>query len=361
MTQSYQLRDLGPLGAEIANGSQGIIYALEQKPGLVFKRYKNTKAVDEITLSALIDWPASLSPAEQALLQNSTAWPRAPVREGKHLVGVTMPRAPERFTFKAPDGKSQPTTLYTAINKERTHIRQDIPIPNQTERLWLAYHLCWLLALFERNGILYLDISSSNILWALDPKPEIFLLDCDSATLVWRLHSAPSVRTGNFYDPWFRNPPSHEEVRGLFSLVFARLVFARPYPNFKSRLILEPSDNPYALFFQTLINEGYSEDLAHRPSMAVWQEHIEEALGIERYRLKKVLKKTVSPFVNNPKYLKVKRFIIGYESYECGYEFQPSLPIKISIFIEDHKGKIGAAIRATIIFLFFLIIALILL
>ena len=175
MTQSYQLRDLGSLGAEIGNGKRGIIYALEQNPSLLFKRYKNPKAVDKVTLSALIDWPASLPPAEQALLKNSTAWPCALVYEGEHLVGVTMPRAPERFTFRPLDGKSRPTTLYNAITQKRIHIRQHIPLPNQTERLWLAYNLCRLLALFERNGIIYLDISSTNILWSLDhdrkPRP----------------------------------------------------------------------------------------------------------------------------------------------------------------------------------------------
>jgi hypothetical protein len=289
MTQSYQLRDLGPLGAAIHNGGQGIIYALPQNPSLVFKRYIVTNKANKITLSALIDWSAGLPRADQLLLQNSTAWPNALVWAGHSLVGVTMPRAPQRFTFSTPGGRKS-TTLSIAISQKRTHIRQHIPIPNQTERLWLAYHLCQLLALFERTGIIYLDLSSKNILWSLDPKPAVFLVDCDSAFPVWRLNSAQIVRTSNWYDPWYRNPPSHEEIRGLFSLIFARLVFVKQIANAKKPLVLEPANNPLAKSFQALVDVGYSPDFTQRPNFATWQMLIEKALGIEHDPLKRILK-----------------------------------------------------------------------
>ena len=337
MTQEYQLRDLGPIGAEIHNGNQGIIYALPQNPSLVFKRYIDTKKTDKITLSALIDWPAGLPRAEQVFLQDSTAWPNALVWEGEHLVGVTMPRAPERFTFRASDGKSRSTTLSIAIDEERTHIRQHIPVPNQTQRLWLAYHLCRLLALFERYGIIYLDLSSKNILWSLDPKPAVFLVDCDSAFPVWRQNSAASVRTGNWYDPWYRNPPSLEEIRGLFSLLFARLVFAKEYPNYQSHLILEPPDNPFAKSFQALVDVGYAPDFAQRPSMATWQAQIEKALGIAHDPFKKLLryvpgatrvlqqtKQTYEELKNTVVVFKIKRILLG-----------------IPTFIEDNRAGIA--------------------
>ena len=114
MTRSYQLRELGPIGTKIDDGNQGIIYALEWEPGLVFKRYKNNTHVDEVTLTTLIDWPAHLAPAEQALLHEITAWPRALVRDGSGVVGVVMPRAPVRFIYQFPDGTSMLTTLTLA-------------------------------------------------------------------------------------------------------------------------------------------------------------------------------------------------------------------------------------------------------
>jgi hypothetical protein len=116
-------------------------------------------------------------------------------------------------------------------------------------------------------------------LWSLNPKPEIFLLDCDNASLVGQFNPARTVRTPNWHDPWWKNPPSHEEVRGLFCLVFARLVFARQYPNSKSRLVLWPEDSPLAKSFQDLVEVGYSSDLTHRPCMAGWQSRIEEVLS----------------------------------------------------------------------------------
>jgi hypothetical protein len=276
MTLSYQLADLGPLGSKLGGGTQGTVYALQRDPSLAFKRYKNATNVDEITLSALVGWLVGLTPTERALLQDTTAWPRALVREGQRVVGIVMARAPARFAYVCPDGTSAPTTLAHAITPDRPHVRQNIPIPSQTERLLLAHSLCRLLAIFERNGLLFLDLSSKNIRWSLKPKPEIFLLDCDSASLMRRPNPARTVRTPNWHDPWWRDPPSREEVRGLFCLVFARLVFARPYPNDKSCLVLWPQDNPLAKSFQALVDDGYSPDLAHRPCMATWQARIEE-------------------------------------------------------------------------------------
>jgi hypothetical protein len=283
MTLSYQLRDLGPLGPELGDGKQGTVYALQRDPSQAFKRYKNATNLDEITLSALVDWLAGLTPTERTLLQDTTAWPRALIREGQRVVGIVMARAPARFAYVCPDGTSAPTTLAHAISPDRSHVRQYLPIPSQIERLLLAYNLCRLLAILERDGLLFIDLSSKNILWSLNPKPEIFLLDCDSVSLVSvslvrRPNPARTVRTPNWYDPWFRDPPSIEEVRGLFCLVFARLVFARQYPNSKSHLMLWPEDNPLAKFFQDLVNIGYSPDLALRPSMARWQARMEEVL-----------------------------------------------------------------------------------
>ena len=190
-----------------------------------------------------------------------------------------MARAPVRFTHVLTDGTSAPTTLTHAITPDRFHVHRYLPIPSQAQRLLLAYNLCRLLAIFERDGILSLDLSSTNILWSLNPKPEIFLLDCDSASLVRRFNPARTVRTPNWHDPWWENPPSHEEVRGLFCLVFARLVFARQYPNSKSKLLLWPKDNPLAQSFQDLVTVGYSSSLPQRPCMATWQGRIEKVLS----------------------------------------------------------------------------------
>ena len=328
MTRSYQLHELGPIGAKIDDGSQGIIYALEWEPSLVFKRYKNNTYVDEATLTALIDWPARLVPAEQALLHELTAWPRGLVRDGSGVVGVVMPRAPARFVYQFPDGTSTLTTLTLAYNANLSDIFQNLPVPNQVERLWLAYSLCRLLALFERNNLLYLDLSSKNILWSLNPTPVIFLLDCDSAFLLGQpTPRARIMRTENFYDPWFQNPPTHAEARCIFSLLFARLVFAKEYDNDKSHIIL-PADHPYALTFQPLVDSGYARNHASRPSMATWQAQIEKALGIAHDPPKKLLryvpgatrllqqtKQTYEELKNTVVVLNIKRILFGIPTF----------------------------------------------
>lgn len=137
-----------------------------------------------------------------------------------------MPRVPERFTYLQPDGQKALTNISTAINLERRHVRVRMSIPNAQERLLLAYSLCRLLVLFERDGLLFVDLSPRNLLWTLTPQPEVFLLDCDSTLFKDRLNPPRPVRTLNWYDPWFRDIATSEEVRGLFTLIFARLVFA---------------------------------------------------------------------------------------------------------------------------------------
>src|SRR5687768_9817012 len=114
MTHSFQLNELGALGAELGNGKQGIIYALPRHPNFVFKRYKNQNHVDEVTLTALIDWSLNLPPAEKVLIENMTAWPSALIYENGAVVGIMMPRAPTRFTYERPDGTRVPTILSLA-------------------------------------------------------------------------------------------------------------------------------------------------------------------------------------------------------------------------------------------------------
>lgn len=284
MTPCYQLHELGPLGSELGDGKQGIVYALQREPRLAFKRYRNAAAVDDITLSELVDWLVGIIPTERALIQDAAAWPRALVREGPRIVGIVMTRAAARFTYACSDGTSAPTTLSHAITLDRPHVLKHLPIPNQAERLLLAYNLCRLLTILERDGIIFLDLSSKNILWSLNPKPQIFLLDCDSASLMRQPNPARTVRTPNWYDPWFTDQPSFEEVRGVFCLVFARLVFARQYANSKEGLVLWPPDNPYAKCFQDIVDYGYAPNIFRRPSMAKWQSRIEEVLSEQHKR-----------------------------------------------------------------------------
>ncbi|MBO0731211.1 MAG: hypothetical protein J2P57_18285, partial [Acidimicrobiaceae bacterium] len=117
MATVVRRRDLrvGPL---LAEGGQGRVYALADRPGVVLKAYR--APLDRADLDGLVAWAEGLPPDLDRPLA-AAAWPTEVVVDAAagangagadgRAVGLLMPRAPRRFTLRHKDGSAHLATL----------------------------------------------------------------------------------------------------------------------------------------------------------------------------------------------------------------------------------------------------------
>lgn len=148
-----------------------------------YKRY-HAPVGEGAHLEALINWRLQLNAGDREILDHYCAWPRRRVVGPAGTVGFIMPSAPAEF-WQDMDGEAHTRELQhlVHIDKART---LGVPDPTPLQRLQLTSALAEILELFDRNDVVYGDISERNVLWSVDPDPRIYLLDCDNTQLLGR-------------------------------------------------------------------------------------------------------------------------------------------------------------------------------
>ncbi len=245
-------RDLrvGPL---LAEGGQGRVYALADRPGIVLKAYRSP--LPKAELDALVEWPQVLPPGHERVLA-AAAWPTQVVldrsEDADQAVGLLMPRAPRRFTLRHRDGSAHLSTLsYLSADPAQRAAAYGLhlPPPLSPPRVGLVYALARVLDAFERAApaVSHGDLSSKNVLWSLQRGPEVFLLDCDNSALVCPSGLAPGAdlepvaypvvarrraMTPNWDDPAVPSGtnPTLWSDRYSLALIFLRVVAAAHFP-----------------------------------------------------------------------------------------------------------------------------------
>jgi hypothetical protein len=240
---------LGPL---LAEGGEGRVYELSDRPDQVFKAFRRPPA--QAGLAELVGWTSVLAPAGAARVRASTAWPLGVVVEdpsprqavGKGgeptAAGLLLPRAPRRFSLRHRDGRSHLASLsYLTADPARRSGAYGIslPEPMSPDRLGLVYALARLLEAFESATprVSHGDLSAKNVLWSLARGPEIFVLDCDNGER-WECGRAlgPLERrramTPNWDDPAVTGGtnPGADADRYSLALIFLRVCGAAHFP-----------------------------------------------------------------------------------------------------------------------------------
>lgn len=183
---------LGPLGRELGNGGQAIVYdlpgfALRNEPQrLVYKRYRPGMSPSPHSLTRLIGRRQRLAPMLRDRLDAITAWPLAAVVDGADLLGVLMPRIPDAYfqDVVLPSGTAKAVVReaqYLFVPPDRnTRIHMLTPSPEQRLRICrdLADALMFLHA--PELQIVFGDLNAKNELFRLDAEPTVMLVDCDA-------------------------------------------------------------------------------------------------------------------------------------------------------------------------------------
>lgn len=178
-------------------GGQGTVYAVDGSNDFVFKRFSGASAAsaDRDELEALVQLPQGLPPEDARELLACTTWPTAMViGSSGRAVGLLMPMI-ERPFFHQFGLRNAPKTclrewLYlmmrrTYMGNTNLHVG-DVAQLASGDVLSLIARLSETLALMHRLGLVVGDISSKNLLWAMEPEPRIKIIDCDSVRLAGR-------------------------------------------------------------------------------------------------------------------------------------------------------------------------------
>lgn len=241
-------RRLLAVGTLLAEGGEGKVHELVDRPGELYKAYR--RPVPLAAVAPLLAWRQRLEVANAGLaarISASTSWPMASVVDpsgpGGTVSGLVIPRAPPRFSIRHRDGISHLSTLsyLTADPRQRSAAYGlDLPAVASPARIALVYALARLLEAFAGGGttLAHGDLSTKNVLWSLHPAPEVYLLDCDSGRLFGPegcpldANRRPHVVTPNWDDPAAVSGSDLGPLSDQYSLalIFLRVVGAGHYP-----------------------------------------------------------------------------------------------------------------------------------
>ncbi|MGX2995814.1 hypothetical protein JNUCC64_16250 [Streptomyces sp. JNUCC 64] len=218
-----------PLGRRIGDGGQGEVFLLTDRPGTLYKGYRDPRRVDGDALAGLVAVRRALDPVHRDRLDAEAAWPLCRVVDGGRVTGFLMRRAPEAMTWTTATGEVKLTELAFLTRPPKAAWRA-VAQPTPDERLALAVALVEALHRLHTMGLVLGDLSAANVLWTLRPAPAVHLLDCDGARLVGRAPVLAQADTIDWGDPGA--PPGTVTVdsdRYKTALAMSRVLACDPY------------------------------------------------------------------------------------------------------------------------------------
>ena len=269
---------LGSDPVVLGRGGQGRVYAapglrMQYADQMVFKRY-SPQTVGQLDVAALDAMPAYLEslPLSRALqVLGLTAWPCRLVEDERGAVcGFVMPAAPDRFIgqLRLPSGKTTtgPQEFQRLLNSATWLANRGISLTRQ-DRLGLIAAMAAGLERLHEHDIGVGDLSPTNVLFSLEPEPDVYFLDCDAMLLKGRSPlkqvETPGwkVRELNPSEP-LGTPQSDSYKLGLLAL---RLLTGTQDARRPHQL---PADTPRRL--QQLITDSLNTNPSKRPTLAEW-------------------------------------------------------------------------------------------
>jgi hypothetical protein len=196
--------ELGALGTSLAehNGESRRVCTLARHRDWIFKEYSAPMPTGHVRrISQLIELPGRLTAADQALVDDHTAWPVARVVDGRdQTIGVLAPLAPDNFSTDRPlsGGRMQRRVLEVDVLALTETRQAQIKVPPQplASRISVCASVAAVGALFERHGLVYLDWSYANVFWSLGQRTA-YVIDLDGCSFGPR----SQIESPNWEDP----------------------------------------------------------------------------------------------------------------------------------------------------------------
>jgi hypothetical protein len=196
--------ELGALGKSLAEhrGEARRVCILAQHRDWIFKEYSSPMPAGPVRqITQLIELPGQLTAGDRAMVDGHTAWPVARVVDDRdRTIGVLAPLAPDAFSADRPlpGGRTQRKVLEVDVLALTETRQAQIKVPPQplASRIAVCASVATIGALFERNGLVYLDWSYANVFWSLQ-QHTAYVIDLDGCSFGPR----PQIETPNWEDP----------------------------------------------------------------------------------------------------------------------------------------------------------------
>lgn len=157
-------------------------------------------------MRASVDFRKSLSPADQADLDEFAAWPLEMVEDGGNPCGIVMPLIPPEFFLTTHPVGAPPERLVFDLSwlcaKEAQARVKGVDrsgVQDPLVRLALLAQLVYAVGRLHKHGAVYGDLSLKNAALALNP-PRVKLLDCDAAA------GLSDLNRRQVHSPFFKPP-----------------------------------------------------------------------------------------------------------------------------------------------------------
>lgn len=216
------------LGERIGGGGGGVVFRVNGNRTLAFKQYKSPGDINGASLFGLVRFRTQLNVSQRRWIDSHCAWPMCRVVQHGISVGFVMRRASADYTWRTNYGKTRLLELQYLIRPHK-EAWASVPEPEPQWRLQLAVKYGELVRQLHRWGIVIGDISHANILWKVDPEPDLYLIDCDSARLRGHEPVAPQPDTDQWNDEHQFGRPTLDSDRYKSALVIGRILACTPY------------------------------------------------------------------------------------------------------------------------------------
>lgn len=271
------------LGDKLGDGGQGVVFALRDRPGLVYKEYLRPGA-NEATLDFLVGLEPDLDAALGGALHKVAAWPTSKVVDhGGRVRGYLMPRIAEEF-FTADNGRPvlllEGQYLMTPPKRMFAHV----PQPTGSERLALMLSLARVVAAMHRLGLVLGDISAKNFLFSLGGQPRVMLLDCDGIRPLGRPPVQQQAETIDWNDPE-GSVGAPDQDRDAYKLALAvmrtlkRDMRCRPHPRGDNLADVPDVPEQVRSGVQTLLVQAAGQ-VGGRPTAEMWVRTLSGRSGV---------------------------------------------------------------------------------
>jgi hypothetical protein len=198
------LAGLGAMGESLGQhtGESRRVCRLRSFPDWVLKEYPAPLLGDGVErLDRLIKLPEQMSAADMTLVDGHTSWPTSRVVDNWHrTIGVLVPLAPANFSMdrQMPGGRTQHKLLEVDVLALTESRQAQLKIAPQSlaERIAVCAAIAAVGALFERQGLVYLDWSYANVFWSIRDH-SAYVIDMDGCSF----GSRPQIQTPNWDDP----------------------------------------------------------------------------------------------------------------------------------------------------------------
>lgn len=201
-------------GQPLFEGGNANLFAIKDRPDLLGKVFHAPLGNDHVTRVTELVTVGIENKRRNGISASARriAWPLDLSVVAGSVTGVIIPRAGPAYFRQTPNRLLAQNFGYLAGGRQ---------IPSIRQRLFVVRQLARALEVLERQDLVHGDVSSTNILFALEPDPELLLIDCDG------IHPRGFL-TEPYYTNFWKDPrlaadliPRHDAQSDWYALALA--------------------------------------------------------------------------------------------------------------------------------------------